>query len=93
MLDGPHFFECACYSDEHLLKFVYDKKEHEIYAIMFLSAGPWYKRLWVAMKYLCGYKCKYGHWGSWLMRTEDLGRFIALFTGMKEDCEKPSNRD
>jgi hypothetical protein len=92
MLDGTYFFECACYSDEHVLKFVYDRKDREIYASIFLNDWQrWYKRLWIAIKYLFRYKCKYGHWDTWLMREEDLDKFISLFTTMKEDFKEANN--
>ena len=89
MLDGTYYFECACYSDEHTLKFVYDKKEQEIYTSVFLyDYHRWYQRLWIAIKYLFGYKCKYGHWDTFLMRPEDLDRFIDMFSTMKKDLSK-----
>jgi len=93
MLDGTYFFECACYSDEHVLKFVYDRREKEIYATMFMSDWPqWYKRVWVAIKYIFGYKCKYGHWDTWLMCPKDLDRFISLFTTMEADMKADNNK-
>lgn len=89
MLDGTYIFECACYSNEHGLRFVYNEEEKEVYATMFMFNWPqWYKRVWVSIKYIFGYKRKYSHWDLWIMRHEDLDRFISLFTTMKEDMEK-----
>ncbi len=75
MLDGTYFFECACGSDEHVLRFTLDKQEREIYTSIFLNQyRPLWKRIFVAFGYVLGYKCKYGHWDSWIMREEDVQR-------------------
>ena len=80
------YYECSCDSDEHLLRFTYfvdptDEiiDEPELYLNVFLDTryGFW-KRLWMGLKYAFGYKCKYGHFGSWIMKPEDLDRLEAL---------------
>lgn len=74
MLDGSYFFECQCESDEHTLRFTLDKEypEPEIYVSIFLDQyHTWYERVWVAIKYIFGYKCKYGHFNTWSMKPED----------------------
>jgi hypothetical protein len=74
MLDGTYFFECDCGSHEHTLRFTADKSEDDpgIHTSIFLNDWrPWHKRFWVAIKYAFGYKCKYGHWDSWILREED----------------------
>ena len=74
-LDGTHYFECACGSDEHTLRFILDKEEKKIYTTIFLNHyDQWYKRLWRGIKYIFGYKCKYGHWDVWTLRYEDIDR-------------------
>ena len=89
MLDGTYFFECQCGSDEHTLRFTYDKEEHEIYTSIFLCDWQrWYKRLWVALKYALGYKCKYGHWDNWLMRDDDVGRFKEMIEKFEDDAKE-----
>ncbi len=75
MLDGTYFFECNCGSKEHTLRFVLDKDEHEIYVSIFLNQWrPFYKRIWVALKYVFGYKSKYGHWDNWTLCEDDAGK-------------------
>jgi len=82
MLDGTEFFECACHSPEHVLKFDVCLEDNEIYSSVFLNDyRRWYERLWVAIKYLFGYKCQYGHWDCFLMLPEDAKRMAAM-------CEK-----
>jgi len=75
MLDGTEFFECDCGADEHTLRFTLDLPEREIYISMFLQADyRWYKRTWIAIKYIFGYKCKYGHWDNWTIHKGDAKR-------------------
>ncbi len=73
------FFECACFSDEHTLKFKYDPDENELFTSVYLNQyrNIW-KRFWVALKYLCGYRSKYGHWDCFILRPEDALRLRNL---------------
>jgi hypothetical protein len=81
------FFECACHSDEHTLKFSYDPDSVEIYSSVFLHQyRNIFKRLWVALKYVFGYRCKYGHWDCFIMRPEDASRLRSLLDRMVEDA-------
>lgn len=73
------FFECACFSDEHTLKFSYDPDENELYTSVYLNQyrSVW-KRIWVALRYVCGYRTKYGHWDCFILRPEDAARLRSL---------------
>ena len=55
-----HFFVCDCYSDEHTLRFTYDPEDNDLWAGVYLDRKRWFVRLWVALKYVFGYQCKYG---------------------------------
>lgn len=80
--DGHEYFECTCHSDEHLLRFTYfganEDDEAELYANVFLDTPGFWKRLWIGLKYIAGYKCKYGHFGTWEMSPENIVRLQAL---------------
>jgi hypothetical protein len=79
MLDGTEFFECRCGSDEHTLRFILDVDDNCFYTTVYLNSyKTWYRRLWVALKYLFGYKCKYGHWDCWILSADDVPRIIAM---------------
>lgn len=77
--DDIYYFECACYSEEHVLRFAVDEEEGEIYACQFMRQwhNP-FKRIWIALKYVFGYKSQYGHFDCWLMLPEDADRMIAM---------------
>lgn len=67
------YFECQCMGDEHTLKFAYD--DEDFYVSIFLNQyRGFFEKLWVAIKYLFGYKCQYGHWDTWMLRFNDVGR-------------------
>ena len=73
------FFICQCYSDEHILHFILDEKTGEIYTSVYLH--QYYnilKRIWLAIKYIFGYKCMYGAWDNFMMKPVDYNRFKEL---------------
>ena len=92
MLDGTEFFECRCGADEHTLRFILDLEvadDPELHAHVFLNDWrPWYKRWWVAIKYALGYKCKYGHWDSWILCPEDAHRLKAMLDRVIQASEE-----
>lgn len=85
------FFECACFSDEHTLKFSYDPDENELFTSVYLNQyrNVW-KRIWVAVKYVFGYPSKYGHWDCFVMQPEDAERLKALLERFVEG-ERPAH--
>lgn len=81
MLDGSHHFDCRCYAQEHTMRFVLDKDPDFpcIYASIYLDPlHPWWKRAWMALKYVFGYSCSQGHFDSWILNPEDVHRLRSL---------------
>lgn len=82
-------FECRCMSDEHMLKFTLDEtcgdiEDLEIWTSVFLHKyEPLWKRVWIALKYIFGYNCRYGHWDCFIMRGEDVDRMMLLLVKYK----------
>lgn len=66
-----YYAECACDSSEHLVRFTYDLDDPQDEAIVImepqLSNGSFFWRLRRAVRYLFGYKCKYGQWDETLL--------------------------
>ena len=84
-----HYFECACHSPEHRLVFSIDAedKHKEVYASMFINQyHNIFMRTWIAIKYIFGYKCKYGHFDCWMLKSEDVPRL----RDMCDEILKPS---
>lgn len=75
------YYECACFSPEHTLRFVFDPEDKEIYTEVYLNHYQnFFKRIWIAIKYVFGYQCKYGHFDCFIMRSDDAQRLIGLLT-------------
>lgn len=88
MTQQTEFFECVCMTDEHTIRFQLDATDPdnvELYTSVFLNQyHGFFGRLWIAIKYLFGYKCKYGHWDCTMLKLEDADRLIALLNNYKQ---------
>jgi len=84
-LKAEHF-DCSCASDEHTIVFRYFEDDYkEFYLSVYLNQyRRFYKRIWIAIKYIFGYKCKYGHWDCWTMKEDDCDRMISLLEKFKK---------
>jgi malate/lactate dehydrogenase len=50
-----HYIECACLSPLHTLRFYLDE-DNQLSVETYLNCYyPWYKRIWIAFKYVIGY--------------------------------------
>jgi hypothetical protein len=78
-----------CHSPEHTMQFWMDDDDPPtLYAHVFLSLDPWWQRIWNSVKYILGYKCRYGHFDEFLLNPEDCDKFIELLTRYKKASEK-----
>lgn len=78
-----HFFVCQCFSDEHTLRFIYDPEDNDLWTEVYLDKQVWYRRIWVALKYVFGYQSKYGAFDSFLFDPKDADRMIDLMGKVK----------
>ena len=80
MLDGLYHVSCECCSQEHSLQFILDKDESYpcIYLHYFLTKEVWYTRIWLGIKYIFGYKCKYGHFGETILVQKQVDQIKEL---------------
>jgi hypothetical protein len=61
----------------------------ELYTSIFLAQHrSIFRRIWVGIKYVFGYKSRYGHWDSWSVRDEDVDALIAMLQKFKNLKEK-----
>jgi hypothetical protein len=87
MLDGSYYFECICAHDEHTLRFTLDKEEKEIYTSVFLAQHRnIFQRAWLAIKYIFGYKCPYGHFGNWTLNKDDVDKLENMVKEFKSEA-------
>lgn len=85
--------ECACHSPEHTLHFVLDGAENEIHTEVYLNQyRGFFKRLWIAFKYVCGYQCRFGHFDCYTMNgfggLEQAKKLHKMLTLWIEDAER-----
>ena len=82
------FFECVCSTEEHTIRFKledYGDNNATLYVSIFLDQYyGFFGRIWIAMKYIFGYKCKDGHWDCIMMKAEDADRLIELLKTYKK---------
>jgi hypothetical protein len=78
------YFTCSCHSAEHTVRFDYDPAEGELYTTVYLHAyHPWYRRLWLAVKYVFGRNRRYGDFDCFTMDPQDRDRFASLATSFQ----------
>ena len=57
------YIKCSCGTVEHTLQFVWEENPEwpEIYISTFLARFGFFKRLWYGIKYIFGFRSKYGY--------------------------------
>lgn len=73
-------FICECGDIEHQYSFWYDEEDNELWFEPHLVIHPWYRRIWIGIKYIFGYKTKYGSWDSIILNNDDLPRLKEFLT-------------
>ena len=80
-------FICDCHSDEHQLVFRYDDAENEIYTSVYLNQyRNIFERILTAVKYVFGYKSKYGDWDCFILKESEADRltnYLSIFKKKK----------
>ena len=93
MLDGEEYFTCCCGSFDHTLRFILDlDRGHEnpyptLYAeIQMIHYHPWYKRLWIGIKYIFGIDTP-NPYSCWEInkKSDDPDRLIELLQKLKNE--------
>lgn len=76
------YLECSCSTPEHTVRFL--KDDDFVYMTFFLSEAPWYKRIVNALRYVFGYKCRYGHFDEVVLDKEGVAKMIDILRGSLE---------
>jgi hypothetical protein len=75
------YIECGCTSSEHSVRVTLDT--HPKYPAVYIdvqlcrSHGFW-GRLWLAVRYLFGRQCRFGHWDEVMVSGEEVRKLHAL---------------
>lgn len=79
-----HFVVCDCQSSEHTLRFMYDEENKELYTEVYLNQyRSFFKRVYVAIKYIFGYTSKYGHWDCTMISIPKAHKLKAFLSSME----------
>ena len=76
------YVECDCACDEHRIVFMREPNDTwiDMYVTVYLNHyRKWYKRIYIAIKYVFGYKCKYGDFDCTMLNkkdTQELGEWL-----------------
>lgn len=90
-IEEPKYFSCACYSDEHTMKFQYlrddeDARFSEVCASFYVGrTGGCLVRLWAFVKFLFGHRTKYGDFDNFILREKDVDKLLTLLSEYKAD--------
>lgn len=85
-----NYLECDCSSAEHTLRFSYFEDEPDMLFIEphLNTHENIFQRMWAAIKYTLGYKCKYGHFDSVVVnrdKVRELRNQLDTFLRMTQD--------
>lgn len=87
-------FICECFSTEHQLvvsympgenKLDYDELNFEVH--LHPTYGFW-RRVWSAIKYIFGYRSRYGNWDNFMVNVNDADKLITILQKFKDDTAK-----
>lgn len=66
---------CACFNVEHQMIIEYDEEDNLAYVEYHLAKLPFWKRLWHGIKYIFGYRSKYGDFDEMII-TDKYGEYL-----------------
>ena len=71
---------CACNSMDHQMLLWHD--DDDAYCVIHLASLPWYLRMWHALKYIFGFKSRFGVFEEFIFKPEhgdklvEIGKFL-----------------
>jgi len=84
-LEETEILLCQCHSSEHQILVHYDEEERELYLDVHLNPyHNFWQRIWRGLKYIFGYRCKYGHWDCFIFNEKDADKLQAMADALKK---------
>jgi hypothetical protein len=80
---GKEILTCVCSSVEHQIIIRYETAENQVYANSYLADLPLWKRIANAVKYIFGYKSKYGNIEEFIFDKRDIPVLENVVTHLK----------
>lgn len=74
------YADCQCSDFNHTFRFTLDPSDGELWLDVRLNRyEPWYRRVWIAVRYVFKRPEAYGHYDITMLREEDYDRISKLF--------------
>ena len=85
-IKAPEIFICDCHSSEHQMVIFYDEDAGYpvVYSHVHLNKRPFWERLKYGIKYIFGYKCRYGAFDEFIFNTDDAERLQEVVNYLKQ---------
>jgi hypothetical protein len=83
----PSILLCACSSSEHQIIIhpsLDDPEDKLYYCTIHLQSYGLFKRLLLGIRYIFGYKCKYGHWEEFILDSRHVEQLKNLSENLSE---------
>lgn len=79
------YFDCTCWDSEHVLRVIHDPDDtDEFFSIeIHLDNKTFFKRIWIGLKYIFGFRSRYGAFGCWVLHKDDTDRMIEILQKVK----------
>lgn len=74
----PAVLICDCSSREHQIIIEHDNEDNLIYCHIHLVKHGFWRRLKAGLKYIFGYKCRYGQWDEFILKPEHANQLREL---------------
>ena len=74
----PVVLICDCSSREHQIIIEYDNEDNLTYCHVHLVKHGFWRRLKAGLKYIFGYKCRYGQWDEFILKPEHANQLRGL---------------
>lgn len=84
MSSTHNYIECECDSGEHVLRVTAESEQDEWgwpplnVEVFLVHWRPWYKRVWVAIRYVFGYKSRFGHFDTICINREQAEKLVTV---------------
>jgi hypothetical protein len=83
---------CECHSTDHQILLMYSEDEHPTgttypvcYAHIHLNKRPFWQRVKYSIKYIFGYKCRFGAFDEFLFNPEDADKLEKLVNYLRNE--------
>lgn len=81
--DIQELFICECGDPEHQLIMTADNDWGSVFCHVYLKPRGFFKRVWSALKYICGHRSIYGDFSEFIFDVDDADRLQLVVDHLK----------